>query len=53
MWTLEEAQQIIAIAREVVPDLRTMSIPKGLQADKGPNAVVEHVKARLPELLGQ
>ncbi|KAL2023982.1 hypothetical protein VTK56DRAFT_217 [Thermocarpiscus australiensis] len=35
MWTPEEAQQIVAIAKEVVPDLKTFSLPQGLQVEKG------------------
>jgi hypothetical protein len=52
MWTPEEARQIIAIAREIVPDLKTFSLPQGLQVDKGPDAVVEYIKENLPALLG-
>lgn len=53
MWTPEQAQQIISIAREVVPNVKTMSVPKGLQNEKGPDAVVEYGKAHLPDILGQ
>lgn len=52
MWTPEEAQEIIAIAKEIVPDLKTFSLPQGLQVDKGPDAVVEYIKENLPALLG-
>jgi hypothetical protein len=52
MWTPEEARQIIAIAKEIVPDLKTFSLPQGLQVDKGPDAVVEYIKENLPALLG-
>lgn len=52
MWTPEEARQIISIAKEVVPDLKTFSLPQGLQVEKGPDAVVEHIKEYLPGLLG-
>ncbi|KAK4238641.1 hypothetical protein C8A03DRAFT_33338 [Achaetomium macrosporum] len=52
MWTPEEAQQIIAIAKEIVPDLKTFSLPQGLQVEKGPDAVVEYIKEHLPALLG-
>ncbi|KAK4033413.1 hypothetical protein C8A01DRAFT_50004 [Parachaetomium inaequale] len=51
MWTPEEAQQIIAIAKEIVPDLKTFSLPQGLQVNKGPDAVVEYIKENLPALL--
>lgn len=52
MWSREEALRIVAIAREVMPNLRTLSLPQGLQMDKGPDAVVEYVRERLPEVLG-
>ncbi|KAL2172038.1 hypothetical protein VTG60DRAFT_775 [Thermothelomyces hinnuleus] len=52
MWTPEEVQQIIAIAKEIVPDLKTFSLPQGLQVEKGPDAVVEYIKEHLPALLG-
>ncbi|KAK4109934.1 hypothetical protein N656DRAFT_758472 [Canariomyces notabilis] len=51
MWTPEEAQQIIAIAKEVIPDLKTFSLPQGLQVEKGPDAVVEYIKEHLPSIL--
>ncbi|KAK3393783.1 hypothetical protein B0H63DRAFT_555102 [Podospora didyma] len=51
MWTPEESQKIIAIAKGIVPNLRTFSLPQGLQVDKGPDAVVEYIKEHLPSLL--
>lgn len=52
MWTPEEAQQIIAIAKAVVgEDLKTFSLPQGLQVNKGPDAVVDYIKENLPSLL--
>lgn len=53
MWTAEEAEQIITIAKEIVPNVKTMSVPKGLQADKGPDAVIEYGKSHLPEILNR
>ncbi|KAK3488181.1 uncharacterized protein B0T23DRAFT_224065 [Neurospora hispaniola] len=53
MWTPEEAHQIITIAKEVVgEDLKTFSLPQGLQVNKGPDTVVEYIKENLPSLLG-
>ncbi|KAK0627728.1 hypothetical protein B0T14DRAFT_142641 [Immersiella caudata] len=52
MWTPEEAQKIISIAKGIVPDLKTFSLPQGLQVEKGPDAVVEYIKENLPGLLG-
>lgn len=51
MWTPEESQKIIAIAKEVVPNLKTFSLPQGLQVQKGPDAVVEYIEENLPSLL--
>ncbi|KAJ7754340.1 hypothetical protein DFH07DRAFT_743878 [Mycena maculata] len=51
MWTPEQAKEIVDIAKGVVPDLKTFSIPQGLQVEKGPDAVVEYIKENLPGLL--
>ncbi|KAM7204510.1 hypothetical protein V8F33_001474 [Rhypophila sp. PSN 637] len=52
MWTPEEAAQIVAIAKEVIPTLRTYSLPQGLQVEKGPDAVVDYIEEHLGEILG-
>ncbi|KAK3323594.1 hypothetical protein B0T19DRAFT_401907 [Cercophora scortea] len=52
MWTPEESGRIIAIAKGVIPELKTFSLPQGLQVEKGPDAVVEYIKENLPSLLG-
>jgi hypothetical protein len=52
MWTPEEAQKITYIAKGIVPNLKTFSLPQGLQVEKGPDAVVEYIKENLPGLLG-
>lgn len=51
MWTPEESQRIVAIAKEVNPTLKTFSLPQGLQVNKGPDAVVDYIKDNLPALL--
>ncbi|KAL1297155.1 hypothetical protein AAFC00_004731 [Neodothiora populina] len=51
MWTPEQSQQIIAEARSIVPNLKTFSLPQGLQVERGPDAVVEYIKENLPGLL--
>ncbi|KAK3944814.1 hypothetical protein QBC46DRAFT_373290 [Diplogelasinospora grovesii] len=54
MWTPEEAQKIVAIAKGVLPvghGLKTFSLPQGLQVERGPDAVVEHIEEHLPSLL--
>ncbi|KAK0636888.1 hypothetical protein B0T17DRAFT_481879 [Bombardia bombarda] len=52
MWTPEESDEIIAIAKGVVgPDLKTFALPQGLQVNKGPDAVVDYIIKHLPALL--
>lgn len=51
MWTAEEAEHIVSIAKSVVPTLKTMSLPKGLQVEGGPDAVVKYAMAHLPGVL--
>ncbi|RDX51218.1 hypothetical protein OH76DRAFT_1435667 [Lentinus brumalis] len=53
MWTPEQAQEIVRIARETIPGMKTFSIPQGLQVEKGPDAVVEYIKENLPTLLDE
>lgn len=45
-------QRIVGIARETVPELKTFSLPYGLQVENGPDAVVEYIKKYLPTILG-
>jgi hypothetical protein len=51
MWTPEQSQEIQAIARETVPGIKTMALPQGLQAQKGPDAVVQYLVEKLPGLI--
>lgn len=51
MWTPEESARIQRIARSIVPDIKTHAVPEGLQVEKGPDAIVEYLKAHLPEIL--
>ena len=46
-----DAQEIVGIARETIPGIKTFSLPQGLQVEKGPDAVVEYIKENLPGLL--
>ncbi|KAM0276267.1 hypothetical protein ACHAQH_006942 [Verticillium albo-atrum] len=52
MWSSEEAAEIQKIAREIVPDIKTHAIPQGLQVERGPDAIVEHLLEEVPKLLG-
>lgn len=51
MWTQEESDEIQRIAKEIVPGTKTMAIPQGLQAEKGPDGVVEFLKERWAGLI--
>lgn len=51
MWTKEESDYIQSLAKEVVPGIKTHAIPEGLQADKGPDGVVEYLMENIPKLL--
>jgi hypothetical protein len=52
MWTPEQSSWVLAQAREVNPNVKTLAIPQGLQVQHGPDAVVAYVKEQLPALLG-
>ncbi|CAI4213863.1 unnamed protein product [Parascedosporium putredinis] len=51
MWTPEEAEKIQALARSVVPDIKTHAIPTGLQVKDGPDAIVNYLIEKVPPLL--
>ena len=51
MWTKEESDGIKAIAKEEVPGIKTHAIPRGLQVEKGPHAVVEYLVEKLPGII--
>jgi hypothetical protein len=51
MWTPEQSQQIQTIAQETVPGIRTMALPQGLQVQSGPDAVVDYLTKKLPDLI--
>ncbi|KAF2486957.1 hypothetical protein BDY17DRAFT_321704 [Neohortaea acidophila] len=51
MWTPEEAEQIQSLARDANPSIVTYALPQGLQVQRGPDAVVEHLIENVPRLL--
>lgn len=51
MWTPEEAAKIRRIAETEKPGIKTHAIPEGLQAERGPDAVVEYLMSVVPGLL--
>ena len=53
MWTKEQSDEAQRIARETVPGIKTMVIPQGLQAEKGPDGVVEFLKEKWSSLVEQ
>lgn len=51
MWTPQQSSEIQAIARSAVPGVKTTALPQGLQAEKGPDAVVEYLLEKVPTLI--
>ncbi|GBE89632.1 hypothetical protein SCP_1602960 [Sparassis crispa] len=51
MWTPEEASIIVNIARQTIPEIKTLSLPHGLQVEQGPDGVVKYIKEKLPGLV--
>jgi hypothetical protein len=51
MWSPQEAVEIHGIARSVMPDIKLHAIPQGLQVNRGPDAIVEHLVEEVPKLL--
>ncbi|KAK5025117.1 hypothetical protein LTR13_010554 [Exophiala sideris] len=53
MWTKEESDQILQIARGIVPKLKTYVVPRGMQVAIGPDATVDHVISKLDGIIHQ
>lgn len=51
MWAKEQSDEIRAVAKEVVPGIKTTAIPEGLQVAKGRDAVFEWLMEELPKLI--
>ncbi|KAI0629364.1 hypothetical protein C8Q77DRAFT_1143557 [Trametes polyzona] len=51
MWSAEQVQEIVTIARDTIPGIKIFNIPFGLQVEKGPDAVVEYIEEHLPGVL--
>ncbi|KAH9832570.1 uncharacterized protein C8Q71DRAFT_259353 [Rhodofomes roseus] len=51
MWTPEEQQELVLIAEQTIPGIKTFKIPSGLQVEKGPDAIVDFIKENLPSIL--
>ncbi|KAL6860751.1 hypothetical protein ACO1O0_004785 [Amphichorda felina] len=52
MWTVEESNEMRETARSIIPKIKTYAIPHGLQVERGPDAIVEHLVEQVPLLLG-
>lgn len=51
MWTPEESTHILSTAKGILPKIRTLALPYGLQVEKGPAATTEFVKEHLDGLI--
>ncbi|EUC40260.1 hypothetical protein COCMIDRAFT_30772 [Bipolaris oryzae ATCC 44560] len=51
MWTADDVVEIQQTAQSIKPDIRLHAIPFGLQTEKGPDAIVEHLLHQIPLLL--
>ena len=51
MWTTEDVAEIQQTARSVKSDVKLHAIPFGLQIERGPDAIVEHLLEQIPLLL--
>lgn len=43
----------MATARDMLPGIKTMALPQGLQVEKGPDAVVEYIIEKWPGLVSE
>lgn len=51
MWTKEQVAEIEATVRSIRPDVKFYAIPQGLQVERGPDAVVDHLVQKVPSVL--
>lgn len=52
MWTADDVVEIQQAAQSVKSDVKMHAIPFGLQVERGPDAIVEHLLEQIPLLLG-
>lgn len=50
MWQPAESDAVFAMARTIVPDVKTHAVPNTL-GEGNPNGLVEHLVAELPKVL--
>lgn len=51
MWTATEAHEIESIAKKELPNVKFYANSHGLQVERGPDAIVEHLNTVLPRIL--
>lgn len=51
MWTADDVVEIQQLAQSTKPDIKLHAIPFGLQIEKGPDAIVEHLLDQIPSML--
>lgn len=51
MWTADDVVEIQQLAQSTKPDIKIHAIPLGLQIEKGPDAIVEHLLDQIPSML--
>jgi hypothetical protein len=51
MWTAGDVQEIQQTARSIKPDIKLHAIPFGLQIERGPDAIVDHLLDQIPRML--
>ncbi|KAJ7155862.1 hypothetical protein C8R46DRAFT_434705 [Mycena filopes] len=50
-WTAEQEEEISRIAKEVIPNIKIFSPPRGLHAAEGVNAVQKYIEENLTRVL--
>jgi hypothetical protein len=51
MWTAGDVQEIQQTARSIKPDIKLHAIPFGLQIERSPDAIVDHLLDQIPRML--
>jgi hypothetical protein len=46
-WTVTQQEEVLEIGKSMVPGIKTIAIPPGLNATKGGNAVVDFLKEQV------
>lgn len=51
MWTSDDVSEIQQMALSIKPDIKLYAIPFGLQIEKGPDVIVEHLVDQISLIL--